>query len=124
SSRHNTFMQDVVYNMEKYAYENHNITFKKQNYFGGISDLSYVGLQYPAESTRSLTINMPLWDNGYSIPLNELEKFNVPVLNVGPVGRDAHQWTERLDIDYAFETLLDMLPVCIHKLLNPVLERN
>ncbi|MDP1442131.1 M20/M25/M40 family metallo-hydrolase [Priestia megaterium] len=123
SSRQNLLIQDVVCNMEKYAYENHNVTFKKQNYFGGISDLSYVGLQYPPESMKPLTTNMPLWNNGYSVPLDELERFNVPVLNVGPVGKDAHQWTERLDIDYAFGTLLDMLPVCIHKLLNPVLER-
>ncbi len=36
---------------------------------------------------------------------------------MGPVGKDAHQWTERLDVNYAFETLLDMLPICIEKLL-------
>ena len=119
SSRHNPLIKEVVYEMEKYAHQTHGITFKSQNYFGGISDLSYVGLQYPANSMRPLITNMPLWNNGYSIPLRELEEFDVPVLNMGPVGRDAHQWTERLDIDYAFETLLDMLPVCIQKLFIP-----
>ena len=83
----------------------------------GISDLSYVGLQYPLDSMSSLVDNMPLWDKGYSIPLQELEEFDVSVLNMGPVGKDAHQWTERLDVNYAFETLLDMLPKCIEKLL-------
>ena len=35
----------------------------------------------------SLVDNMPLWDKGYSIPLQELEEFDVPVLNMGPVGK-------------------------------------
>ncbi|PEJ40296.1 M20/M25/M40 family metallo-hydrolase [Bacillus pseudomycoides] len=117
SSRHNPLIKEVVREMERYAHYNHGITFKNQNYFGGISDLSYVGLQYPVDSMSSLVENMPLWDKGYSIPLQELEEFDVPVLNMGPVGKDAHQWTERLDINYAFETLLDMLPICIEKLL-------
>jgi len=118
SSRKNALIQTVVSEMERYGTEKHGITFKHQNYFGGISDLSYVGLQYPAASLQPLVSNMPLWDNGYSIPLCELEMFDVPVLNLGPVGRDAHQWTERLDVDFAFETLMDMLPACIQRLLD------
>ncbi|MFY0544056.1 M20/M25/M40 family metallo-hydrolase [Brevibacillus sp. H7] len=116
SSRKHPLIQAVVSEMVKYAKENHDIAFCKQNYFAGISDLSYVGLQYPAASLQPLVSNMPLWGRGYSIPLQELERFDVPVLNLGPLGRDAHQWTERLCIDYAFDTLLDMLPVCIHQL--------
>ena len=108
SSRNDQLIKEVVGEMEKYANFNHNISFENQNYFGGISDLSYVGLQNPLHSMSSLVGNMPLWDKGYSIPLQELEEFDVPVLNMGPVGKDAHQWTERLDVNYAFETLLDI----------------
>lgn len=118
SSYKHPLIKDVVATLDKYAKESHDITFEKINYFNGISDLSYVGLQYPAESMKSLTANMPLWDQGYSVPLQELELFDVPVLNVGPVGFDAHQWTERLDLDYVFETLMDLLPVCIHALFT------
>lgn len=118
SSRKNRLIEQVVGDMIGYAKEKHAVTLRKQNYFGGISDLSYVGLQYPAVSLRPLVANMPLWDRGYSLPLAELEQFDVPVLNLGPVGRDAHQWTERLHLDYAFDTLYDMLPVCIEKLLR------
>lgn len=118
SSRKHPLIQKTVAEMEAYAREQHQVTLVKQNYFGGISDLSYVGLQYPAASMQPLVANMPLWNNGYSIPLQELEAFDVPVLNLGPVGRDAHQWTERLDVDYAFDTLKDMLPRCIQSLLK------
>ncbi|MGQ0518148.1 hypothetical protein ACT453_51995, partial [Bacillus sp. D-CC] len=40
SSRNNQLIKEVVGEMEKYANFNHNISFKNQNYFGGISDLS------------------------------------------------------------------------------------
>ncbi|SEN69864.1 M20/M25/M40 family metallo-hydrolase [Lihuaxuella thermophila] len=110
-------IQRVVSDMISYARTRHGITLKKQNYFGGISDLSYVGLQASAESRSRLVANMPLWNRGYSIPLEELELFDVPVINLGPLGRDAHQWTERLNVD-SLGTLMDLLPVCIQKLLT------
>ncbi|MCI4060481.1 peptidase M20, partial [Bacillus cereus] len=30
---------------------------------------------------------------------------------------DAHLWTVRLDVNYSFETIFDLLPKCIVKLL-------
>ncbi|MET3291638.1 UNVERIFIED_CONTAM: arginine utilization protein RocB [Brevibacillus sp. OAP136] len=117
-SRRNPLISSVVSDMIAYANEQHGVELKKQNYFGGISDLSYVGLQHPASTLTPLTTNMPLWNRGYSVPLEALERFDVPVLNLGPVGRDAHKWTERLDTDFAFVKLPDMLRVCIRKLFT------
>ncbi|CAM3303872.1 M20/M25/M40 family metallo-hydrolase [Brevibacillus invocatus] len=118
SSRQHPVTQRTVAEMEAYAQAHHQIALIRQSYFGGISDLSYAGLQYPASSMQPLIHNMPMWDKGYSIPMQALEAFDVPVLNLGPVGRDAHQWTERLDVDYAFGTLHEMLQHCIHTLLK------
>lgn len=118
SSRNHPLIQRVAAELERYAEQRHQVRLQRQHYFGGISDLSYCGLQYPAASMQPLVANMPLWNKGYSIPLQELEAFDVPVLNLGPVGRDAHQWTERLDVDYAFDTLKDMLSYCVHLLLR------
>jgi len=118
SSRHVPLIQRTVAEMEAYARANHQVELIKQNYFGGISDLSYTGLQYPANSMLPLIRNMPLWNQGYTVPLQEMEKFEVPVLNLGPIGRDAHQWSERLHVDYAFDTLKTMLNYCIHTILR------
>jgi arginine utilization protein RocB len=117
SSRNHPIVEHVIPAIIDYAYERHAVVLTSQHYFGGISDLSYVGLQQPVTSMFSLTSNMPLWNKGYHLPLSEMEQFNVPVLNLGPNGKDAHQWTERLDVDYAFETLFDMMTACIHELL-------
>jgi arginine utilization protein RocB len=61
---------------------------------------------------------MPLWDRGYSVPLEVLESLNIPVLNLGPVGKDAHKWTERLDVDNAFGALREMLSITVNLLLT------
>lgn len=116
SSRNHALIKQVVEEIQDYSWKHHQVRLEKQYYFGGISDLSYAGLQQEAASIEPLISNMPLWGKAYSLPLKELEELNLPVLNLGPIGRDAHKWTERLDTDYAFETLLDMLPVAIQML--------
>jgi len=117
-SGNHPLIRQTAEELEAYAAQRHGIRLQRQAYFGGISDLSYCGLQYPASSMQPLVANMPLWERGYSIPLQELEAFQVPVLNVGPVGRDAHKWTERLDVEFAFVTLKEMLAHCVERLLT------
>jgi arginine utilization protein RocB len=119
-SRNHPLIQRVTEEMIQHAKENHDISLQKINYFGGISDLSYVGLQYPIESLQPFVTNMPLWEKGYTVPLQELEEFDIPVINLGSVGKDAHQRTERLDVTYTAEILTELLPTCIHKLLEEV----
>jgi arginine utilization protein RocB len=105
----------LVAKLKTYAQETHGVSLVEQHYFGGISDLSYVGLQQSPASLRALTDNMPLWNRGYDLPLAALAKFQVPVLNVGPVGRDAHQWTERLNVPFAFTTVKAWLEYTIQE---------
>ncbi|MGJ7912960.1 peptidase M20 [Neobacillus sp. LXY-1] len=104
--------------MVTYANEAHGINLAIQHYFPGMSDLSFVGMQMPVVLYSPHTASMSLWGKEYSLPLVEISELNLSVLNLGPLGKDAHQWTERLDINHAFETLYDMLPKTIQKLLK------
>ena len=47
-----------------------------------------------------LAENTPGWGKVYNLPLEVLLKLDVPVVNLGPSGRDAHKYTERLDLRY------------------------
>lgn len=118
SSRHNPLIRQVAAEMQEYAQANCGVTLQKQNYFRGISDLSYLGPSCQAGSLQALAANMPLAHTGHSLPLEQPEALHVPVLNLGPAGKDAHQWTERLDLDFAFGALPALLNVCIHKLFT------
>lgn len=79
------------------------------DYFNGISDLSYAGLQGDLSEMECYNSNLPGGQQLYSIPFDEMSQFKAPVINVGPIGRDAHQKTERLHMPFAFEQLPKIL---------------
>ncbi|WLD91946.1 M20/M25/M40 family metallo-hydrolase [Alkalihalobacillus sp. AL-G] len=118
SSRKNEFIQTVVNEMIEHAKTEHNVTLKKQHYFAGLSDLSFTSLTQPVDGLIPLFRNMPLYQIGYQFPLDELQQLDIPVMNLGPLGRDAHKWTERLNVDYSFGPFHQMLPAAIGKLLK------
>ncbi|WP_377888617.1 M20/M25/M40 family metallo-hydrolase [Alkalihalobacillus sp. R86527] len=118
SSRKDTFIQETIKEVISYSQKQHGVTLKHQHYFPGLSDLSFVGLERTKETIKPLSDNMPLFGQSYNLPLEALEQLKVPVMNLGPKGKDAHKWTERLELTYSFGTLLDMLPFTIKQLLR------
>ncbi len=96
------FIQD--YSTDKLGH-----TIEPVQYFNGISDLSYAILQASLTDMNRFQENLPGDQELYDIPFKEMAQLTAPVLNVGPVGRDAHKHTERLHIPYAFEQLPKML---------------
>ena len=73
-------------------------TYRLQKYFMGISDLSYTSLNNSEEVIPYIKNNMPLWDHLYSIDFEGLTNLNIPVMNVGPWGKDLHKLTERVNL--------------------------
>lgn len=118
SSRNNPFIRNVVSHVIRYSREEHQITLKRRCFFPGLSDLSFSGMKPFPNALLPLVSNMPLYGDGYDLPLQALRALQVPVMNLGPFGKDAHQWTERLNLDYSFGTLHDLLSFTIAKLLK------
>jgi arginine utilization protein RocB len=48
--------------------------------------------------------NLPGWGDFYRFPEEALLKLDIPILNLGPFGKDAHKNTERVHLPYSFET--------------------
>ena len=69
------------------------------NYFAGISDVSFFG--EASGDHAVVAANTPIWGRGFTMP----EPGGFPAINIGPWGRDYHQWLERLNAPYAFEVL-------------------
>jgi arginine utilization protein RocB len=70
--------------------------YQKKNYIMGITDLSYAALQNGQDIVPVIGPNMPLWQKTYDIPFAEMEALSVPVINIGPWGKDLHKFTERV----------------------------
>jgi arginine utilization protein RocB len=84
--------------------------------FQGITDLSFTGFQGKAEELAPLAANTPLWGRGYDLPLSELRKIDIPCVILGPIGKDAHKITERVELDYSF----NVFPSILQKFIESV----
>lgn len=67
-----------------------------ENYFMGISDLSYGAVTAPFDY-ESLSANMPLWGGAYRIDFGAVEENAVPSVIYGPVGKEYHTFAERVN---------------------------
>jgi len=96
----------------------HALTLRETAYFPGLSDLSYTSLGQAESDVDELRANMPSLLRGYELPLDALRQLNIPVMNVGPYGKDAHKWTERLEMNYSFDVVPSLLQVALHALFQ------
>ncbi|WP_077621654.1 M20/M25/M40 family metallo-hydrolase [Sediminibacillus massiliensis] len=118
SSQDDEYIMNVVKTIKKHAEQRYHIDLQATEYFPGLSDLSYIGPASSGNNLTSLTENMPLQNKGFELPEDVMEQITMPILNVGPLGRDPHQWTERLELNYSFEYLPEILVQTIKKLLE------
>ena len=87
-----------------------------QEYYQYISDMSYLRLDSGMD-LQALTTNIPTWQEPatpvrpgtYSLPLKAIQELGLPVVNLGPYGRGAHQCGERVLMSYSFDTLPQLL---------------
>lgn len=102
NSTASTLVEETIAFTQKTLANKYHINAEQIHYFNGISDLSYVN--YNAEDSGWVTYrnNTPVWGDVYSIPFEEMQQLQSPVINIGPFGKDAHKPTERLHIESAF----------------------
>ncbi|NLL36789.1 MAG: M20/M25/M40 family metallo-hydrolase [Fretibacterium sp.] len=85
------------------------LKFKEVEILQGISDLSYTGFDGEKEDIIPLSRNMPLWEKGYDVSLDDLSKIDIPSVVLGPIGCDAHKITERVELDYSMNILPEVV---------------
>ena len=104
----------LVQALSQYAQAEWKETYEEKKYFMGISDMSYVGNTKNKETQRILQAHMPQWQKLYEIPFEDMEEISMPMINIGPWGKDLHQWSERV---YR-KDVLEHTPRLIWKILN------
>ncbi len=88
-----------------------------RKFYPYISDLSFAS----APSDRRITAlenNMPAFGSRYNIPISDMQKLDLPVVNIGPYGKDAHQFTERIEKHYSFKVAPTLVYDTVLKLLE------
>ena len=98
------------------AGDEYHIVNKK--FYPYISDLSYAAAPREEKAVESLKENMPGFGVKYSLPLKEMQELNLPVVNIGPYGKDAHKFTERVEMGYSFGVLPQILLDTVSELMK------
>src|SRR5690606_27558742 len=106
------------------AKEKYNLIIQKIHYFNGICDLSYVNYNGTIDEYTVFEDNSPVWGETYSIPFNDMQKLQAPVLNLGPYGKDPHKRTERLHKRSAFVETRSLLEDLIRIVISEMEKKN
>ncbi|WP_138420805.1 M20/M25/M40 family metallo-hydrolase [Aquibacillus sediminis] len=74
-----------------------------RNFFPYISDMSFVALTDDEQGTEAVANNNPGWKTKHYVNFQDIRDINVPVINIGPYGYDAHKKNERMEMTYSLE---------------------
>ncbi len=85
------------------------LRIEKRYFYPYISDMSFFGLSARIPGTREFIANAPAWGRGYHLAVEGNEDLLLPVVNLGPYGKDAHKMSERVLVDYSFRVVPEMV---------------
>lgn len=89
-----------------------------RNFFPYISDMSFVGLSDDDEGISSVSKNDPGWGTKHFVEYQDIRDINVPVVNIGPYGLDAHKKLERMEMTYSLEIVPNLTNHVIREILG------
>jgi arginine utilization protein RocB len=110
-------MIKAVDKMIKYASDNFGERIVKEQFFMGISDLSYTGIS-DDEDIDSIASNIVGYGSSYDIQLEALSMLDIPGVVFGGEGKDIHKNTERLRVKYSLEVVPELYKQIIYSLLT------
>jgi arginine utilization protein RocB len=91
-----------------------------RNFFPYISDMSFVALSDDEEGINAVSQNNPGWGTKHYVNYEDIRRLNVPVINIGPYGVDAHKKLERMEMTYSLEVVPNLTNHVIQNLLTTI----
>nr|WP_289037638.1 M20/M25/M40 family metallo-hydrolase [uncultured Allobacillus sp.] len=89
-----------------------------KNFFPYISDMSFLAMSDDLAGIEAVQNNNPSWGKKHFVDYQDIRDLNVPVINIGPYGMDAHAKLERLEIKYSLEIVPNLTNEVILNVLN------
>lgn len=89
-----------------------------RNFFPYISDMSFVAISDDEEGIQAVSNNNPGWGTKHYVNYEDARELNIPVINIGPYGLDAHKKLERAEMTYSFEVVPTLTKRVIELLLE------
>lgn len=116
--KNETTAEKKFHNAIQQAVENSKCNIQIKPFFPYISDMSWYGMTDTTEDIKCVKANTPGFGRTCGIDLESISNLNIPTVNIGSHGKDAHEATERLYMPYSFETVPKLLHDTITLLLR------
>lgn len=71
--------------------------------------MSFLGSAMPSENFSVMSNNTPAWGTRVKFDYSLARTLDLPVINIGPWGRDYDQRTERVNMLYSFELVPELV---------------
>lgn len=119
---HNTLQKKDVRLLEKIEQIKRSVenttgeAYRVMKFFPSLSDSSYLRIDDDDASLELLRKNFPAQELLYPIPIDKIKRVNIPTINYGCYGKDAHKWTERVHIPYTFGVLPELLKATLQEM--------
>jgi arginine utilization protein RocB len=85
------------------------VSIRLRPFFPGISDMSFLGCADAPKELALVAENTPAWGSRLRFDYSSARELNLPVINVGPWGRDYHQRLERVHMPYSFGVMPELV---------------
>ncbi|MCZ8537711.1 M20/M25/M40 family metallo-hydrolase [Paenisporosarcina quisquiliarum] len=89
-----------------------------KNFFPYISDMSFVALSDDAAGISAVSSNNPGWGTKHFVDYEAVRAINVPVINIGPYGYDAHKQYERMEKSFSLNIVPNLTNEVIQQLIG------
>lgn len=93
-------------------------SLKARKFLPCISDLSYGAAPKDPDAVAKLKVNTPGYGAIYELPLEEMAELDLPVTDIGTFGKDAHKYTERVDVKASYEVAPSLFVKTVENLLK------
>jgi arginine utilization protein RocB len=108
---------NVINDTIQYADEKFNEEIVKEDFYMGISDLSYTGIDNGMD-LDNLSSNIVGYGITYDLPLQSLSKLNIPGIVFGGEGKNFHKYSERLNVPYSLKVVPELYKYMINSLFK------
>ena len=89
-----------------------------KNFFPYISDMSFVALSDDEIGISAVSKNNPGWGTKHYVDYNAIRAINVPVINIGPYGYDAHKQYERMERNFTLNIVPNLTNEVVKNLIG------
>ena len=102
-------LRQAVYKSAEMINQESKYDIKVSDFYPYISDMSYLSCPHSSKDIKDMLANCPYYNYRYDYPYDKIKQIEMPVVNIGTFGYDGHTYIERMEKDYCFNELPNLV---------------